>query len=178
MTEKILVIGAPSLTGKDANALARELFADSEYPLEVIATNSAPFNLSLPEARLSLKPLATEQVAFADFSRLQRAVSSLSQIAELNKMPVLATFKVDAGEGQAEDEGDGGTDGGGDGGGGEQPGAVVVTVVQDDGTTYVVELNGIRFEPNRNQVRDDGTLTAGGVKAYEAAKAKAAAESN
>ena len=166
MTKKILVIGAPSLSGKDANALARELFAGSEYPLEVVATNSAPFNLSLPEARLGLKPLATERVVFADFSRLQRAVSSLSQIAELNKMAELVTFKAYTGEGQE----------GGEGGGSGQPDAGAVTVIQDEGQTYVVEFNGVRFEPNRNQVRDDGTLTAGGLKAYEAAKAKAEAE--
>ena len=166
MTKKILVIGAPSLSGKDANALARELFADSEYPLEVIAANSAPFNLSLPEARLGLKPLATERVVFADFSRLQRAVSSLSQIAELNKMAELVTFEAYTGEDQE----------GGEGGGGGQPDAGAVTVIQDEGQTYVVEFNGVRFEPNRNQVRDDGTLTAGGLKAYEAAKAKAEAE--
>lgn len=107
MTKKILVIGAPSLSGKDANALARELFADSEYPLEVIAANSAPFNLSLPEARLGLKPLATERVVFADFSRLQRAVSSLSQIAELNKMAELVTFEAYTGEDQEGGEGGG-----------------------------------------------------------------------
>ncbi len=166
MTKKILVIGAPSLSGKDANALARELFADSEYPLEVIAANSAPFNLSLPEARLGLKPLATERVVFADFSRLQRAVSSLSQIAELNKMAELVTFKAYTGEDQE----------GGEGGGSGQPDAGAVTVIQDEGQTYVVEFNGVRFEPNRNQVRDDGTLTAGGLKAYKAAKAKAEAE--
>lgn len=166
MTKKILVIGAPSLSGKDANALARELFADSEYPLEVIAANSAPFNLSLPEARLGLKPLATERVVFADFSRLQRAVSSLSQIAELNKMAELVTFKAYTGEDQE----------GGEGGGSGQSDAGAVTVIQDEGQTYVVEFNGVRFEPNRNQVRDDGTLTAGGLKAYEAAKAKAEAE--
>lgn len=163
MTKKILVIGAPSLSGKDANALARELFADSEYPLEVVAANSAPFNLSLPEARLGLKPLATERVVFADFSRLQRAVSSLSQIAELNKMAELVTFEAYTGEDQEE-------------GGSGQPDAGAVTVIQDEGQTYVVEFNGVRFEPNRNQVRDDGTLTAGGLKAYEAAKAKAEAE--
>lgn len=163
MTKKILVIGAPSLSGKDANALARELFADSEYPLEVIAANSAPFNLSLPEARLGLKPLATERVVFADFSRLQRAVSSLSQIAELNKMAELVTFEAYTGEDQ-------------EGGGSGQPDAGAVTVIQDEGQTYVVEFNGVRFEPNRNQVRDDGTLTAGGLKAYEAAKAKAEVE--
>lgn len=169
MTKKILVIGAPSLSGKDANALARELFADSEYPLEVIAVNSAPFNLSLPEAHLGLKPLATERVVFSDFSRLQRAVSSLSQIAELNKMAELVTFKAYTGEDQEGGEG-------GEGGGSGQPDAGAVTVIQDEGQTYVVEFNGVRFEPNRNQVRDDGTLTAGGLKAYEAAKAKAEAE--
>lgn len=171
MTKKILVIGAPSLSGKDANALAEKLFAESEYPLTVVATNHAPFNLSLPEACLGLKPFAVEPVVFADFARLQRAISSLSQIAELNGMPELVAFKF----GEAEDEEGGETTDGGDSGKGP-PDAGVVTVIQDEGQTYVVEFNGVRFEPNRNQVRDDGTLTAGGLKAYEAAKAKAEAE--
>ncbi|HAR08414.1 MAG TPA: hypothetical protein DCR98_08390, partial [Cobetia sp.] len=50
-----------------------------------------------------------------------------------------------------------------------------VTVVQDDEQAFVVELQGVRFEPNRNQVREDGTLTAGGLKAFDEAKAAAEA---
>ena len=50
-----------------------------------------------------------------------------------------------------------------------------VTIVQDDDEAFIVEVQGVRFEPLRNQVREDGTLTAGGLKAFEEAKAAAEA---
>ena len=156
--------------------------------------NLTAINLALPEARLNLKPLATASVVFADFARLQRAVSSLRQIAELNQMAGIVS--ISAGEQVEEPETDA-----------EQAARLqaeaeaeakaaaeaeaeaeaeaarlaalqpkAVTVIQDDEKDYVVELDGIRFTPNRNQVRDDGTLTAGGVKIYETAKAEAEAK--
>lgn len=47
--------------------------------------------------------------------------------------------------------------------------AETVEVVQDDEEAYRVSYKGKTFEVNRNQVRKDGTLTAGGLKAYEKA---------
>lgn len=46
----------------------------------------------------------------------------------------------------------------------------VAQVVQDDDEGFYVQYQGKVFEINRNQIRDDGTLTAGGLKAYEAAE--------
>lgn len=47
--------------------------------------------------------------------------------------------------------------------------AETVEVVQDDEEAYKVSYKGKTFEVNRNQVRKNGTLTAGGMKAYEQA---------
>ena len=44
-----------------------------------------------------------------------------------------------------------------------------VEVVQDDEEAFRVSYKGKTFEVSRNQVRKDGTLTAGGLKAYEQA---------
>lgn len=45
----------------------------------------------------------------------------------------------------------------------------VAEVVVDDGDDFQVVYKGVQFEINRNQIRDDGTLTAGALKAYKAA---------
>lgn len=45
----------------------------------------------------------------------------------------------------------------------------VATVVVDDGDDFQVVYKGVQFEINRNQIREDGTLTAGALKAYKAA---------
>lgn len=42
-------------------------------------------------------------------------------------------------------------------------------VVVDDGDDFQVEYKGVQFEVSRNQVRKDGTLTSGGLKAYKKA---------
>ncbi|WP_445364963.1 hypothetical protein ACJJJB_11665 [Microbulbifer sp. ANSA001] len=53
-----------------------------------------------------------------------------------------------------------------------EPPKVPVKVIQDDEEGFVVELEGIQFAPARNQVREDGTLTSGGLKAFESAKSE------
>lgn len=45
----------------------------------------------------------------------------------------------------------------------------VAKVVVDDGDDFQVEYKGVQFEVARNQVRKDGTLTSGGLKAYNKA---------
>lgn len=45
----------------------------------------------------------------------------------------------------------------------------VATVAVDDGDDFQVVYKGVQFEINRNQIREDGTLTAGALKAYKAA---------
>lgn len=180
----ILVIGALSLSGQCANTLCKELFAESAYPLEAEVENLTAINLALPEARLHLAPLATARVVFPDFARLQRTASSLRQIAELNRMAAivsitasgqeqtLETDEEQAARLQAEEEAKAKADAA-EAARLEALKPKAVTIVQDDEKDYVVELEGIRFTPNRNQVREDGTLTPGGVKLFEEAKAKA-----
>lgn len=44
-----------------------------------------------------------------------------------------------------------------------------VKVVVDDGEDFQVEYRGVQFGISRNQLRKDGTLTSGGMKAYQKA---------
>ncbi len=177
-----LVIGAPVLGQDGANQKAKAAFSGAEFPLNVKVVNKMTVTLSLPEANIKLRPLASGVATFRNFDRLQRAVSSLEQIAKLNNAKALV--ELDAGEADGETEPGAGDETAGEGGGqtatgGEtgdsQSGDPAVTIVQDDEEAFIVEVQGVRFEPLRNQVREDGTLTAGGLKAFEEAKAAAEA---
>lgn len=95
-----IVIGAPSLTGKDANADIKAAFEAAEYPLSLVLTSSANFNVSLPEADVLLRPGASVEARFASFAKLQRAASSLAQVAELNRLACIATVAALASEEQ------------------------------------------------------------------------------
>lgn len=56
--------------------------------------------------------------------------------------------------------------------------AITVTdITGEDGVFTVRASDGVEFKAAKNQVRDDGTLTDGGIKAYEAAKAAQSAAS-
>lgn len=61
------------------------------------------------------------------------------------------------------------------GGSGSEP-VTVEDITGEDGVFTVQASDGVTFSPAKNQVREDGTLTSGGMKAYE--EAKAAANSN
>ncbi|PAU79222.1 hypothetical protein [Halomonas salipaludis] len=191
-----LVIGRPAVGGMGANQKAKEAFSGAEFPLTVNVANKMTITLSLPEAGIKLRPLASGVATFRDYDRLQRAVSSLEQIARLNNAAQLVILEAaepsaeeakaaaePAPEGDAGETGDTSGSGDGDSAGGDgteqtpEGGVeVAVTIVQDDEQAFVVELDGVRFEPLRNQVREDGTLTAGGLKAFEEAKAAAGAD--
>jgi hypothetical protein len=45
----------------------------------------------------------------------------------------------------------------------------VAEVVVDNEEDFQVVYKGVQFDINRNQIREDGSLTAGGLKAYKAA---------
>ena len=90
----LIVIGAPSHTGKDANAVIKAAFEAAEFPLTLVLTSKAHFNISLPEADLLLRPGMSAEARFVDFAALQRATSSLSQLAELNRLPEIASLAV------------------------------------------------------------------------------------
>lgn len=98
MTRKV-ELGAPSLTGKDANELVATEFAKAKYPLKVVVTNHAPRAVVFPEVEgLILAHCAsaggsvvTVEVASAD--QFQRLASSVEQIAELNAYAVFLTIE-------------------------------------------------------------------------------------
>lgn len=165
-----LVIGAPVIGQEGANQRASATFSGAEFPLAVAVVNRMTITLSLPEAGLRLGPLASGVATFHHFDRLQRVVSSLEQIARLNNAPVLVEIgSIDAME-QVPTQAP--TEGGSNGSRGDE----AVTIVQDNEEAFIVEFQGVRFEPLRNQVREDGTLTAGGRKAFEDARAAAETE--
>jgi len=85
-----VTLGAPSLTGEDANLLVSALFADAAYPLTVIVQNHMPRDVVFPEVGgLFLRHVANVKdsqatVTIADHDQFQRLASSVAQIAELN----------------------------------------------------------------------------------------------
>jgi len=89
MTRKI-ELGAPSIIGKDTAALLLETFAEAKFPLKVLVTNHMPRDVVFPEvAGLLLSHVASatgteRKVVISDFDLLQRLVSSVEQVAELN----------------------------------------------------------------------------------------------
>lgn len=60
--------------------------ATSQFPLSIRLTNHLPRHLSLPEAGLFLEPLTGKgEAVIKSFADLSRLISSLEQIAILNK---------------------------------------------------------------------------------------------
>ncbi|MDR1936435.1 MAG: hypothetical protein LBS49_12800 [Candidatus Accumulibacter sp.] len=91
-------LGAPSLTGKDANDLVAEVFADAAYPLKVVVQNHMPQDVVFPEVEgLFLRHVANRKdsqktVLIADHDLFQRLASSVEQIAELNRCELALTL--------------------------------------------------------------------------------------
>jgi len=85
-----VTLGAPSLTGEDANLLVSALFADAAYPLTVSVQNHMPRDVVFPEVGgLFLRHVANAKdsqatVVIADHDQFQRLASSVAQIADLN----------------------------------------------------------------------------------------------
>lgn len=99
MTSKVQ-LGAPSLTGKDANDVVAEAFADATYPGKFEIVNLMPRNVTFPEVGglflrnvASRKPDVKAVVTIVDHDQLQRLASSVEQIAELNKYAVALTIE-------------------------------------------------------------------------------------
>jgi hypothetical protein len=95
-----LILGAPSLTGKDANDLVATAFKDAAFPLLLVVTNLAAYSLSFPEiSGLYMKPCthgdeATVVVTVPNYDALQRLASSIEQIAELNHSEAMLEMGV------------------------------------------------------------------------------------
>lgn len=190
-----ITIGRPEFGRPVANQHAKRVFGGEQFPLNVKVSNRLTVALSLPEAGIKLDPMASAITKFSDFDRLQRTVSSLEQIARLNDVPEAAVLALEVepesetDEGSESGAGDGaesqdGSDSQGeqgadtaegeqDAGGASDPSIMTATIVQDNEEAFVVEMDGVQFEPQRNQVRDDNSLTNGGIAAFEEAKAAA-----
>lgn len=96
---RIVELGAPSLTGKDANDLVAEEFATAKYPLEVVITNRMPRNVVFPEVEgLFLRHVGSatgnqQKVVIESHDQFQRLASSVEQIAELNSYEYALTIE-------------------------------------------------------------------------------------
>jgi hypothetical protein len=98
MTRKV-DLGAPSLTGKDANDLVAKEFAKIKYPVKISVTNHMPRNAVFPEVDgLLLRHCADEagrkvEVIIESEDQFQRLASSVEQIAELNGYELALTIE-------------------------------------------------------------------------------------
>lgn len=151
---KIVKLGAPSLTGKDANQIVAEAFADAKYPLTVTVKNHMPRDVVFPEVPgLFLKHVShatdsTKTVKIASHDLFQRVASSIEQIAELNRYAMAVTISdgaIPADEPVAET----GT------GSGESTGGASDTITKkpSDGLTYdqlkeALKEKGVEFAAN------------------------------
>lgn len=95
---RIVKLGAPSLTGKDANDLVAEVFGDAEYPLTVTVKNHMPTNVVFPEVPgLFLRHVANAEesqktVVIESHDLFQRLASSIEQVASLNRYALALTI--------------------------------------------------------------------------------------
>lgn len=148
---KIVKLGAPSLTGKDANQLVAEAFADAKYPLAVTVKNHMPRDVVFPEVPgLFLKHVANDKesvktVKVASHDLFQRVASSIEQIAELNRYKLAVTIS----DGAIPAETDG--DASGEGAGGE--GGETIVKKPSEGLSYdqlkdALKAKGIEFQAN------------------------------
>ncbi len=91
-------IGAPSVTGIDANDTVTKEFQQNDFPLSVSVTNRAMFALVLPD-RFHLKPLhdlknCTATVTVNSLNDMHRMVSDLESISENHKHAELVIIEA------------------------------------------------------------------------------------
>lgn len=98
MAETTITVGAPSLTGKAAAELIKEL-EGATFPLSITFRNLAHFPLCFPEVKgLSLRPCTektghTVTLAVTSYDVLARALVSAGQVAKLNRRRALLEVK-------------------------------------------------------------------------------------
>lgn len=94
-----LPIGAPSLTGIDANDVAAKEFTAGDFPLAVTFTSRANFSLIIP-GKFHLKPLHDTEnchatVEIKSLDSMQRLTSDLESIAENHKVAELVIVEAE-----------------------------------------------------------------------------------
>lgn len=87
---RTVTIGAPSLTGKDANDLVKEVFESAKFPLAVVVTNHMPRQVVFPVVGVFLNHVcdadnASATVKIESYDQLQTFATDVEQIAELNR---------------------------------------------------------------------------------------------
>ena len=101
----IVELGAASLTGKDANELIANAFADASYPLRLHVSNHMPRDVVFPEVDgLFLRHVANhaesqKSVTISSYDLLQRVTTSVAQVAELNGYAHALTLTLISGHG-------------------------------------------------------------------------------
>lgn len=149
-----LRLGAPSLTGRDAQELVAEQFSAATYPLKIKISSLVSIMLVFPAAGVSLKPVGHHDEDLAvttirDFDQFQRLASDIGQIAELwgkEELVEIAEYVEEEVSEASEDEGE--SQDSGDQGDGEQSG--------EGGSEGDSVLN-----PEVDQVGDEGAGSAG-----------------
>lgn len=157
-------IGASISNRTDASEEVENVFSASEFPRSLNIQNHMPTRLVLPELKaLDIAPMTSCEAHFSDIGLLKRVVSSLAQIARLNKYPELATvYALEISQVAAPVEATTTTT--------QDSGEIYAQLIQElDGGYLLVAVGDVQFQIRNTQLRDDGSLTAGGVTAYETA---------
>jgi len=94
-----VILGAPSLSGKDANVLVEAAFKDADFPMQLEVSNLIGHSLCFPEINdLFLSPCYGDRailvVEIDAYATLQRLASSIEQIAELNQHEAMVSIQV------------------------------------------------------------------------------------
>lgn len=181
MNTKIL-IGASISSRTDASQSVEEIFATAKFPETFSIENHSSTRLVLPELKaLDIAPFATEEAFFRDLGEMKRVVSSIAQISRLNSYQLLATISTIGQQSESSEDESAALDQENKTSDDElkqddqtNPPVnnvpVLATLVQElEGGVLVLIANDIQFQVKKNQWREDGSLTAGGLAAYEAA---------
>lgn len=156
-------IGASISSRTDASAEVEKVFVVSDFPMTLVIQNHIASRLVLPELKaLDIPPMSSQEANFADLGLLKRVVSSMAQIARLHGYTRIATvYTMEPPEQEATTTSAPADDGQ----------VYAVLVEEREGGILLVAVGDVQFEIKYNQLREDGSLTAGGVTAYEAALA-------
>lgn len=97
MTRKV-ELGAPSLTGKDANEQVAAEFGKAKYPVKVVVSNRMNRDVVFPELGLFLRHVAAAdgvsgEIEIPSHEAFQRFASDVEQIAELNQCAQALTIE-------------------------------------------------------------------------------------
>lgn len=183
---KKINIGASISSRTDASSTVESIFSAGDFPCTLNIENHTVTRLVLPELKgLDIPGLAATDAHFTDIGLLKRLVSSLAQISRLNQFSVMATISIPGPLELENDQKEHAQDslqtsetgtpsnvlGAGQTTSTDDIEQITATVIQElPGGVLLLAVDGVQFEVKKNQLRENGTLTAGGYAAYKAAK--------